>query len=88
MIRLTPARRAWLIELRNGGPRVRAKTNVAFYCMQAGWSRWVYHDKTTRQPITKEEAKSLYGDRWFECIRFGGREEITPAGVAVLEEKA
>jgi hypothetical protein len=81
---LTPARRAWLEQLKRDGPSHRSTTRVGFDCMQLGWTTWHYVDKQTRQPITAEEARERWGiPDWWEHVDMRG-EALTEAGRKML----
>lgn len=83
-MKLTPKRRAWLELLRDRGPHERSKSNIGYYCMQAGWTDWNYRSPEGDQ-MTPYEARARYGDKFWEVVEFAG-ERLTEAGRKVLEQ--
>jgi hypothetical protein len=81
---MTDARVAWLEKLTQG-PAYRARTAVGAQCMQLGWVEWNYLDGETRQPISEDEARARYGQRWWDCVRCEG-ERITVMGRQALAD--
>jgi hypothetical protein len=83
-IRLTWLRRQWLERLAEEGPQERDHTTTGYYCMQAGWTEWIYRDGT--EYITGHEARARYGDRFWDQVESAG-ERITKAGLKILREE-
>ena len=83
MIRLTDKRLEWLRLLQWKEPLGRNRTNVGFYCMQAGWTEWNYRNDAG-EDMTAAEAKERYGEKYWEIVS-GVGERLTELGRAVLE---
>ncbi len=83
---LTEKRRAWLEQLRDHGPACRARNNIGYCCMQAGWTEWYAEFKDGRQ-MPMSEARKLYpGPEAWDMFKSGQfRECITSAGLAALQ---
>ncbi len=83
--RLTPKRRAWLERLRDEGHACRARTNVGYTCMQAGWTEWYAKFKDGRE-MPMSQARALYSgpDLWDRLETGQLAECLTEFGLAAL----
>lgn len=87
MTKLTPKRLEWLKHLKAEGPAKRESgINVGYACMQAGWTQWAYWDGKTGEKLTFEEARGQLAADKNKAISVIVREEITPLGLAKIEE--
>jgi hypothetical protein len=83
--RLTDKRRAWLEQLRDHGPAKRAKNNIGYDCMQAGWTEW-YAKFYDGREMPLSEARKLYEspELWDKLDAHAFRECITDEGRAII----
>lgn len=86
--RMTPARRAWLVQLRDFGPAKRPpRSVVGFDCMTLGWTEWSVIDRATGERIPISEGVRRYpGEPWHVVLHLDNLERITETGLRALKE--
>lgn len=86
-MKLTPKMVEWLTRLRDSGPAARTRGPVGHRCMVIGLTEWDYR-RPDGSAISQSEAKTEYGDMWFDVVITGTMlERITPAGLSALAEQ-